>query len=173
MKLLGNSPVAEKMALVTVQLGSYANFVGAHWWNIQRSWSCSESALDPSSSEVLHGSMYREGQKGARKEVDYTPRLVAIGLPSRLHSTASEELHEEDKDSSKSAGWDGDVQRVVQESSQPHKLVQTGAPDVMDFRTTLPEEMQMGSNLGVWFDYLFPQLHPQSLLTIPVRITRE
>ena len=158
------------MALVTMQFGSYANFVGAHWWNIQRSSFCSEGRFDPS-SEVLHGSMHREGQKGARKEVDYTPRLIAIGLPSGLHSTASEELHEEDKDGSKGIGWDGDVQMIVQESAQ-HKLVQTGA-DVMDFRTAPSKETQMGSDLGVWSDYLFPQLHPQSLLTIPVRTTRE
>ena len=158
------------MALVTVQLGSYANFVGAHWCNIQRSSFCSESRFDPS-SEVLHGSMYREGQKGPRKEVDYTPRLIAIGLPPRLHSTAREELHEEDKDSSKGIGWDDDMQMIIQESA-PHKLVQTGA-DVMDFRDALPKDKRKGSDLGVWSDYLFPQLHPQSLLTIPVRTTRE
>lgn len=160
------------MALVTLQFGNYSNSVGAHWWNVQESSFCSESRGDPS-SEVLHGCLYREARKGARKEVTYEPRLIAVGLPSSPHSTATEDqLYGEDKGWSSALGWDGDVQTIVQESA-PHKEFLTYSDNIMDVGTPPPKDTRVDSGVRAWSDYLCPQLHPQSLLPVPVRTTRE
>lgn len=158
-------------ALVTLQFGSYSNFVGAHWWNIQER-SFSSKSGGESSSEVLRGCLYREGQKGARKEVDYTPRMIAVGLPSRLHSTTTDDYeHAEHQGWASTLGWDGDVQTIVQETML-HKDFPTVSGKV-DVGTPQPKETRLDSDVGAWSDCDFPRLHPQSLLPVPVSASQE
>ena len=161
------------MAVITLQFGNYSNCVGAHWWNIQESSFCHESTSS-SSPEVLRGCLFREGQDGARKEVIYSPRLIAVDLPSNLHSTASKnDMYEEDTGRSGAVGWDGDVQTVVQDTA-PSKKFQTD-PEEMDMGMPTPKEKlyRLESGVGAWPDYLSPRLHPQSLLPVPIRTARE
>lgn len=161
------------MAVVTLQFGNYSNSVGAHWWNVQESSFCSESR-GASSLEVLRGCLSREGQNGARKEVIYTPRLIAVGLPSNLHFAASESrVHGEDASRSSALGWDGEVQTIVQEGASSKKF-QTDS-DKMDVGMSPPKEKvyPLDSDVGAWLGYLSPPLHPQSLLPVPIRTARE
>lgn len=44
--------------ILTLQLGHYSNFIGAHWWNLQEQ---SFEYNTPTPSEVNHDVLYREG----------------------------------------------------------------------------------------------------------------
>ncbi|GIY89687.1 protein misato homolog 1 [Caerostris extrusa] len=64
--------------VVTIQAGSFANFIGTHWWNIQESSFC----YSPDSSiplDINHDILFREGLN-LHREVTYTPRLVLVDL---------------------------------------------------------------------------------------------
>lgn len=63
-------------AVISLQLGHYSNFVGAHFWNLQESsfvYGGGSGDARPK-SEICHDVLYREGQTLSR-EVTYTPRL--------------------------------------------------------------------------------------------------
>lgn len=46
--------------IITFQFGNYANYIGAHWWNIQEA----GFNYDPTSvpSDINHDVLFREGQ---------------------------------------------------------------------------------------------------------------
>ncbi|KAL8540877.1 hypothetical protein ACS0TY_002209 [Phlomoides rotata] len=78
--------------IVTIQVGSYANFVGSHFWNFQDE--LLGLADSPESDQVFksHGLnmdvLYRTGetQQGI---LTYTPRLVSVGFQGSLGSMSS------------------------------------------------------------------------------------
>ena len=61
-------------AVISLQLGHYSNFVGAHFWNLQESSFVYEGTpeADGDHREVCHDILYREGQT-LNREVTYTP----------------------------------------------------------------------------------------------------
>ncbi|KAJ1473249.1 Misato segment II tubulin-like domain-containing protein [Baffinella frigidus] len=71
--------------IMSVQLGGYSNFAGAHFWNLQAlnphllEECMSYSEEDPSSSEVVSEIMFRAGQTERSAET-YVPRLMLLGL---------------------------------------------------------------------------------------------
>lgn len=66
--------------ILTFQFGHYANYVGAHFWNLQE---LSFDYTGTVKTEVNHDILYREGQT-ARGEVTYTPRLIIADLKGSL-----------------------------------------------------------------------------------------
>lgn len=87
-------------AVISIQCGHYANFIGAHFWNIQESsfeygGPSSSARAPPASSavavggdpdaapEICHDVLFREGLTAAN-EITFTPRLVAIDLKGAL-----------------------------------------------------------------------------------------
>ncbi|GFS02961.1 protein misato homolog 1-like [Elysia marginata] len=94
--------------VVTLQIGSYSNFVGTHWWNLQES----SFVYDPQHfaafpKEVNHDVLFREG-KTATGQVTYTPRLVLFDLHHSLGSLRREgTLYSIDTE--ESINWVGDV----------------------------------------------------------------
>uniref|UniRef100_S4RQQ9 Misato Segment II tubulin-like domain-containing protein n=1 Tax=Petromyzon marinus TaxID=7757 RepID=S4RQQ9_PETMA len=66
--------------VVTLQLGHYAGFVGAHWWNSQISIKGRASSNDPPPKEEVNSDvLFREGVT-LQGEPTYTPRLVLMDL---------------------------------------------------------------------------------------------
>lgn len=94
--------------VVTIQIGSYSNYVGAHWWNLQES----SFVYDPQHfaafpKEVNHDVLFREG-KTVTGQVTYTPRLVLFDLSHSLGSLRREgTLYSVDTE--ESINWIGDV----------------------------------------------------------------
>jgi hypothetical protein len=73
-------------AIITLQLGNYANYVGAHFWNIQESgfvYSGNDVETDALSSLPCHDILYREGLS-PNGQVTFTPRMVAVDLKGSL-----------------------------------------------------------------------------------------
>jgi hypothetical protein len=69
-------------AIIAIQVGHYANHVGAHFWNMQEA----NFVFDPKQSpanDVCHDVLYREGET-IRGEITYTPRLVCVDLKGSL-----------------------------------------------------------------------------------------
>ena len=73
--------------VITIQVGHYANFVGAHFWNCQ---DLSFTNLNKEENELDHDVLFREGLTlhGGRSnnQVTYTPRLVTVDLKGALGS---------------------------------------------------------------------------------------
>ncbi|XP_060066372.1 protein misato homolog 1-like [Ylistrum balloti] len=92
---------------VTLQIGHYSNFVGAHWWNIQESTFIYDPKLAPAQKDIDHDVLFREG-KNLRGEVTYTPRLVALDLKGSLN-TLKQEGNLYDHRHQEEIQWTGDV----------------------------------------------------------------
>ena len=78
----------EDRAVITLQLGNYSNYVGAHFWNIQES-----AFVFPSSNnttfvpDINNRVLFREGVTGfshSDGQPTYTPRLVSVDLKGAL-----------------------------------------------------------------------------------------
>jgi len=75
--------------VITIQCGNYANYVGAHFWNLQESGFVYGSGEGGGGEreilEVDNDVLYREGLT-LKKEVTYTPRLILMDLKGSLGS---------------------------------------------------------------------------------------
>ena len=69
-------------AVITLQVGHYANFVGTHFWNAQEL----SFQVERDKNDLDHDVFFREGclNNGNSKEVTYTPRLVSVDLKGAL-----------------------------------------------------------------------------------------
>ncbi|TKY70544.1 misato-like protein 1 [Spatholobus suberectus] len=109
--------------IVTIQVGDFANFVGAHFWNFQDE--LLGLAGDPSTDSVFKNQdlnmdvLYRTGetQQGI---LTYTPRLVSINLRGSLGSMSSRgTLYTEVAPTTPDVvTWTG---RVSTQASEPYK----------------------------------------------------
>nr|ACO14966.1 misato homolog 1 [Caligus clemensi] len=137
--------------VLTLQVGPYSNYIGAHFWNIQDKDLVYEPrpVLPPSNPCVL----FREGLS-LNKEVTFTPRLISIDLKGALGSLPRYgELYtvEEDEDTQL---WEGNVRK---ENRGDHN-------DEKDIDETEPKVSK--PSYEFWSDYLIPRLHPRSNLVI-------
>ena len=78
----------EDRAVITLQIGHYSNFVGAHFWNIQEAGFVYASSTNPTFvPEINHGVLFREGVTGYGRtdgQTTFTPRLVSVDLKGAL-----------------------------------------------------------------------------------------
>uniref|UniRef100_UPI00398EB028 protein misato homolog 1 n=1 Tax=Pristiophorus japonicus TaxID=55135 RepID=UPI00398EB028 len=79
--------------VLTLQLGHYSNFVGAHWWNGQDAALCYDAEPDAESSdptcEINNNVLFREGLT-LQGHSTYTPRLILLDLKGSLSSLKQE-----------------------------------------------------------------------------------
>ena len=72
--------------VITIQVGHYANFVGAHFWNCQDL----SFNLNKDENELDHDVLFREGLTlhggHSNNQVTSTPRLVTVDLKGALGS---------------------------------------------------------------------------------------
>eukprot|EP00850_Spirogloea_muscicola_P005795 SM000027S09576 [mRNA] locus=s27:186532:189411:+ [translate_table: standard] len=73
--------------VVTLQVGSYANYIGAHFWNFQDELLGREGSPDEGEAvnDIDSGVLYRVGET-LRGEATYTPRLLLFDLRGSLGS---------------------------------------------------------------------------------------
>lgn len=109
--------------IVTLQVGSFANFVGSHFWNFQDE--LLGLATDPHADPVFRNQhtnmdvLYRTGET-QRGDVSYTPRMVSVDFQGSLGSMSSRgtlynEISPADSDV---ITWSGGVST---QASEPHK----------------------------------------------------
>ncbi|XP_045177352.2 protein misato homolog 1-like [Mercenaria mercenaria] len=103
--------------VVTLQVGHYSNFVGAHWWNIQESSFVYSQSQVAGPKEICHDVLYREGEN-RRREVTFTPRLVAFDLKGSLKTLKQEGVLYETGAEGEDIKWIGDV-TMHKEVSEP------------------------------------------------------
>lgn len=141
--------------IISLQFGHYANFVGAHFWNIQ------ELGFDytgQKSSQINHDVLYREGQTIDNK-ITYTPRLLLADLKGSLKTLPESGLSvtnaEED------ILWDK-VERKEEpiiEKNEYLKFIDNNGENVPD----LSEDFDFEKSVTTWTDYLYPRFHQRTV----------
>lgn len=80
----------EERAVITLQIGNYSNYIGAHFWNIQEAGFVFPSQTNIDYVPDINNSiLFREGATGNSQNVGqptYTPRLVSVDLKGALGS---------------------------------------------------------------------------------------
>ena len=69
-------------AVITLQVGHYANFVGTHFWNAQDH----SLSVAKDNNDLDHDVLFREGVTTSSSSPTYTPRLVSVDLKGALGS---------------------------------------------------------------------------------------
>ncbi|XP_040854970.1 protein misato homolog 1 isoform X2 [Ochotona curzoniae] len=172
--------------VLTLQLGHFAGFVGAHWWNQQ------DAALDRSTDpkeppgELCPDVLYRTGRTLHGQET-YTPRLILMDLKGSLNSLQEGGLYR-DSQLEAAIAWQGKLTTHQEEPDpkNPHlqELVSAkgvlssdgvwrvrcvprgkGPPPVPAAPEPQPPPPMEGS-VTVWSDFLRVHLHPRSICMI-------
>ncbi|XP_053330545.1 protein misato homolog 1 [Spea bombifrons] len=158
--------------VLTLQLGHYANFVGAHWWNLQ------DTVLSLPGEKVDHelcsDVLFRRGVTLKGLET-YTPRLIALDLKGSLCSLREEGCLYEDLDATSSVpAWKGGLTRHQEEPpGEKPPLADLGHQSPRQERfARVPDAGDRGKrrgteqNVSVWSDFLQLNLHPRSLCVV-------
>ncbi|KAI0566647.1 Tubulin [Gracilaria domingensis] len=161
--------------IVSVQVGTYANYVGAHFWNLQDEYLATPIQLRELSPAALFreigpsSSLYRSGLR-------YAPRLQVVdstGAFGALSTQAGVVLADAISERELSApGWGGLRQTYIRERIQPsayiHHLQNEEREDKdeqLEKDGNISEEdkhSEMFSNIRYWSDFLKVRLHPRS-----------
>jgi len=67
--------------IITLQLGTYSNYIGTHWWNTQEASFTYDNDKD-AKAELDHDVLFREGHNS--RDVTFTPRLVFVDFSKNL-----------------------------------------------------------------------------------------
>ncbi|XP_077697597.1 protein misato homolog 1 isoform X4 [Eretmochelys imbricata] len=173
-------------AAVTLQLGSYAGFVGAHWWNLQDAAWCRDS--EAAGREICPDVLYRAGRTLGRPET-YAPRLILMDLKGSLNSLKEEGCLYGDMKRDTSVAWPGSLSTHQEDPPAKNLFLQDlsklegGISSDGDFSpralplskdvSQLPKQLhvsqkghQLEGSVQVWSDYLRVHLHPRSIFMI-------
>ncbi|XP_037681722.1 protein misato homolog 1 isoform X2 [Choloepus didactylus] len=124
--------------VLTLQLGHFAGFVGAHWWNQQdAALGCPTDAEEPP-RELCPDVLYRTGRTLHGQET-YTPRLIFMDLKGSLSSLKQEGGLYRDKQLDAAVAWEG---KLTTHKEEPYPK----NPYLQD----LPSAEEMLSSDGVW-----------------------
>lgn len=170
-------------AVITLQVGHYANFVGAHFWNAQELSFYQEREKNDLDHDVIH----REGQT-INKEVTYTPRLVSIDLKGALGSLPEfGDLYHEvgqvaktDLSAQASQNWHLklDIERAEThhkshflrdlEATENRENDEDKDIDVKNKEgvTKVSDSRQLDNEVKLWSDFLRTRFHPQTNIVV-------
>ncbi|KAL4582375.1 hypothetical protein LXL04_006922 [Taraxacum kok-saghyz] len=164
--------------LVTFQVGSYANFIGSHFWNFQDE--LLGLSEDPQSNLAFKNqnldmdALYRTGetQQGIPT---YTPRLISVDFQGSLGSMNKHGTlyNQTSSHSSSIPTWTGNVST---QKSEPYKknlflkrLYDEGKEIVGDSQSEILDTDVVNSledGVDFWTDYSKVHYHPQSLFEL-------
>eukprot|EP00879_Flechtneria_rotunda_P013994 GHRR01014621.1.p1 GENE.GHRR01014621.1~~GHRR01014621.1.p1 ORF type:complete len:376 (+),score=113.27 GHRR01014621.1:168-1295(+) len=169
--------------IITLQIGSYANYVGAHFWNLQDEAISNIQAQGSSSSvaasinhEVLCS--WSENQDGY---ATYRPRAVVLDLCGSLGGVSFSSDAGAAAAVGGSLSWSGAVQ--IHNLGNVHKnqyrkhLEAAGKADTDDAQVLAAQQQaleaaaqslqQAGQQPKFWTDYLQVDMHPSTALVLP------
>ncbi|XP_028911291.1 protein misato homolog 1 [Ornithorhynchus anatinus] len=149
--------------VVTLQLGHFAGFVGAHWWNLQ------DAALDPEGpGELCPHVQFRSGRTPRGRDA-LTPRLILMDLKGSLSSLPRDATTEQSRQAP--LAWQGSVSTHREEPpARPPDLRDPPRADAGARTAPSPRRPLAGSAPGdgprVWSDVLRVPLHPRSVCLV-------
>ncbi|XP_021537797.1 protein misato homolog 1 isoform X2 [Neomonachus schauinslandi] len=173
--------------VLTLQLGHFAGFVGAHWWNQQDAALCAPTDAREPPGELCPDVLYRAGRTAHGQET-YTPRLILMDLKGSLSSLKQEGGLYGDRQLDAAIAWQGKLTTHKEElyPQNPYlrdllsaegvlssdgiwrvKPIPNGKgppplPAAIAPRPLIPTE----SSIRVWSDFLRVHLHPRSICMI-------
>ncbi|XP_020768104.1 protein misato homolog 1 isoform X2 [Odocoileus virginianus] len=173
--------------VLTLQLGHFAGFVGAHWWNQQDAALCRPTDAEEPPGELCPDVLYRTGRTLHGQET-YTPRLILMDLKGSLSSLKQEGGLYRDKELDAAIAWQGKLTTHKEELYPKNPYLQDllsaegvlssdgtwrvksipngkGPPPFTNARTPKPVIPTEGS-IRVWSDFLRVHLHPRSICMI-------
>ncbi|KAF7279811.1 hypothetical protein GWI33_006733 [Rhynchophorus ferrugineus] len=145
--------------ILTLQLGHYANFVGAHWWNLQEQ-SFDYHGAQP--SQVDHDVLYREGRT-LKGQTTFTPRLLLVDLKGSLKSLPKEGELYEDLLPESGIEWDQEKFEVKQDKKPVKNKFQTEIESPIILPEAVNKKYNLEESVEVWSDYLYSRFHPRSI----------
>ncbi|XP_057656516.1 protein misato isoform X1 [Diorhabda carinulata] len=147
--------------ILTLQLGHYSNFVGAHLWNIQE---LSFQYGSDNPSEINHDVLYREGITNKR-EVTFTPRLLLVDLQNSLGSLPEQgDLYEPIPDCSKeNVIWEENSIEVQAGPSKIKNKFKRDLEDPIQSTNVLTKNYNLEETVNVWSDFLYARFHPRTV----------
>ncbi|XP_062203659.1 uncharacterized protein LOC133905885 [Phragmites australis] len=167
--------------VVTVQVGGFANFVGAHFWNFQDELLglADDAGADPvfRAAALDTDVLYRAGETH-QGVATYCPRLVSVGARGSLGSLSSSGTlgpSSAAADQLNVVSWSGNVTRSVEKRHERNLFLQSLSEEGQNPSTSngqnksqesvedkdLVESLENG--VKFWTDYSKVQYHPQSL----------
>lgn len=157
--------------MACIQVGTAANYVGAHFWNLQDEY----LAIPPPERELSPATFLREvspGSRAARSGLRYAPRLQAIDATDAfgaLSTDAGSVLAEREADESKAAPtWSHRVERYVRRAVPHSRYVDSLlAPEKVDGPGDADGGTGLEDGVNHWSDYLKTRLHPRSCFRLP------
>ncbi|XP_021562246.1 protein misato homolog 1-like [Carlito syrichta] len=172
--------------VLTLQLGHFAGFVGAHWWNQQDAALGRAADAEEPPGELCPDVLYRTGRTLHGQET-YTPRLILVDLKGSLNSLKEEGGLYRDKQLDAAIAWQGKLTTHTEESCPKNPYLQDllsaegvlsdgvwrvksipdgkGPPPLTPAATPKPLTPSEGS-IRVWSDFLRVHLHPRSICVI-------
>ncbi|XP_059992583.1 protein misato homolog 1 isoform X3 [Lagenorhynchus albirostris] len=173
--------------VLTLQLGHFAGFVGAHWWNQQDAALCRPTDAKEPPGELCPDVLYRTGRTLHGQET-YTPRLILMDLKGSLSSLKQEGGLYKDKQLDAAIAWQGKLTTHKEEIYPKNPYLQDllsaegvlnsdgiwrvksipngkGPPPFTTTTTPKPVIPTEGS-IRVWSDFLRVHLHPRSICMI-------
>nr|KAF6413770.1 misato mitochondrial distribution and morphology regulator 1 [Molossus molossus] len=138
--------------VLTLQLGHFAGFVGAHWWNQQDAALREPTNAQEQPGELCPDVLFRTGQTLHGQET-YTPRLILMDLKGSLSSLKQESGLYRDKQLDAAIAWQG-------------KLTTHKGPTTLTSAITPEPLIPTEGSIRVWSDFLRVHLHPRSICMI-------
>ncbi|XP_021570269.1 protein misato homolog 1-like isoform X1 [Carlito syrichta] len=109
--------------VLTLQLGHFAGFVGAHWWNQQDAALGRAADAEEPPGELCPDVLYRTGRTLHGQET-YTPRLILVDLKGSLNSLKEEGGLYRDKQLDAAIAWQGKLTTHTEESCPKNPYLQ-------------------------------------------------
>uniref|UniRef100_T1JDX5 Misato Segment II tubulin-like domain-containing protein n=1 Tax=Strigamia maritima TaxID=126957 RepID=T1JDX5_STRMM len=183
--------MAKPREIVTLQVGHFSNFIGAHWWNLQEgSFVYDEKTL----TDINHDMLFREGRT-RNGEDTYVPRLVAIDLKGSLNTLKEDGILYGGGQKSSEVPWIGNVSVFKTEPSQKNEFLcdlekeevrsrnaqirkEIGSEPEKDVCQASPDNPSLAENVSrtkfydldskvqLWSDFVGTHYHPRSIYII-------
>ncbi|XP_036129665.1 protein misato homolog 1 isoform X1 [Molossus molossus] len=173
--------------VLTLQLGHFAGFVGAHWWNQQDAALREPTNAQEQPGELCPDVLFRTGQTLHGQET-YTPRLILMDLKGSLSSLKQESGLYRDKQLDAAIAWQGKLTTHKEElyTKNPYlqdlpsvegvlssdgiwrvKSIPNGkGPTTLTSAITPEPLIPTEGSIRVWSDFLRVHLHPRSICMI-------
>ncbi|KAH0515246.1 Protein misato-like protein 1 [Microtus ochrogaster] len=156
--------------VLTLQLGHFAGFVGAHWWNQQDAALGPRTEGDSSPGELCPDVLYRAGRTLHGQET-YTPRLILMDLKGSLNSLKEEGGLYKDRQLEAAVAWQGKLTTHREEEYPKNPNLQDllsaeGVLNTDGVWRTKPIQNGKENGVRVWSDFLRVHLHPRSIFVI-------
>ncbi|XP_016967056.1 protein misato [Drosophila biarmipes] len=171
--------------ILTFQFGTYANYVGAHFWNQQEANFRYGDEGDQVSEDQLPNNdvLYREGLNPLNRTT-YTPRLLSVDLAGTLgHLPVTGELYgnfvqrdeellplgtgEELQQARQKAEESGVSAQHLDVHEQPPAAISEYQKDLLKNSVAPEKNYQLADTANSWADFLYARYHPRTLNVLP------